>query len=163
MDLLEVGNKAMTNLEEQTHFSFWAALKSPLIVSTDLTSISETSLAILLNEEIIAINQDDAGVAISYVPSLSTEGSIQIWAGPLSSGSSRFVILALNENNSTTQDITIPLASVPGFSGLTAAVRLNVRDVWAQTYLINATGDVSQIIYLPAVQSHQTKVLVFSE
>lgn len=158
MDLLEVGNNAMTMLEEQTHFAFWAALKSPLIVSVDLAAINQSSLDIILNKEIIAINQDDLGVAVNYVPSLSVEKSIQIWTGPLSSGSSKFVILALNEN-SATQTISIPLSSIPDFSKY---VRGNwkVRDVWGKTYLTNVN---SQLITLPNVQSHQTIVLVFSQ
>jgi alpha-galactosidase len=155
MDVLEIGNNAMTVLEEQTHFSFWAALKSPLIASTNLLSINQTSLDILLNEEIIAINQDDAGVAVNYIPGLSLEGSLQIWAGPLNSGDSKFVILALNEKN-VTQDISFDLSTVPQFAD-SAGGTSRVRDVWAQkTMLVNGT------VYLSQVGVHETKVLVFS-
>lgn len=155
MDVLEIGNNAMTVLEEQTHFSFWAALKSPLIASTNLLSINQASLDILLNEEIIAINQDDAGVAVNYIPGLSLEGSLQIWAGPLNSGDSKFVILALNEKN-VTQDISFDLSTVPQFAG-SAGGTSRVRDVWAQkTMLANGT------VYLSQVGVHETKVLVFS-
>src|SRR5437868_5187068 len=112
MDLLEIGNGNFTEHEERTHFSFWAALKSPLMVSTHLASLRQSSLDILLNKEIIAISQDDLGTAVDYVPELSTEGKTQIWAGPLGTGQSRFVILAFNED-STAQDIKIPLEKVP--------------------------------------------------
>ncbi|KAF3008309.1 hypothetical protein E8E14_006230 [Neopestalotiopsis sp. 37M] len=155
MDVLEIGNNAMTVLEEQTHFSFWAALKSPLIASTNLLSINQTSLNILLNEEIIAINQDDAGVAVNYIPGLSLEGSLQIWAGPLNSGDSKFVILALNEKN-VTQDISFDLITVPQFAD-SAGGTSRVRDVWAQKNML-ANGTV----YLSQVGVHETKVLVFS-
>ncbi|KAH8203885.1 hypothetical protein TruAng_001949 [Truncatella angustata] len=115
MDMLEIGNANMTELEEQTHFSFWAALKSPLIIGANLASINQSSLEVLLNKEIIAINQDDAGIAVDYASALSNEGSFQLWAGPLTSGSSKFVILAFNEKE-TTKDITIPLYAVPRYA-----------------------------------------------
>ncbi|RYO88596.1 hypothetical protein DL766_007239 [Monosporascus sp. MC13-8B] len=158
MDMLEIGNGVMTELEEQTHFSFWAALKSPLIASANLQTISRSSLDILLNEEIIAINQDDAGAAVEYVPALSTEGSTQVWVGPLSSGKSRFVILAFNEKNTTQSSIEIPLFKVPRFAEHVDGSG-RVRDVWA-------TRDFRQTdnnLVLEGFGPHETKVLVFSQ
>lgn len=157
MDLLEVGNNAMTLFEEQTHFSFWAALKSPLIASTNLLSISQSSLDILLNREIIAINQDNAGVAVSYVPDLSEEASIQIWAGPLKSGNSKFVILAFNEKNQT-QDISFGLSQIPQYVESVRQTNVShIKDVWG-----NKTWQGNDTVVLRQVGVHQTKVLVFS-
>jgi alpha-galactosidase len=62
LDMLEVGNAGLTIPEQQTHFAFWAAAKSPLVISTDLNAISDEALAILTNERIIALN-------VSGVPS----------------------------------------------------------------------------------------------
>ncbi|KAI8227752.1 Alpha-galactosidase [Colletotrichum sp. SAR 10_96] len=74
MDMLEVGvGNVMSEVEEQTHFSFWAALKSPLIIGADVTKIREQSLKVLLNRDIIAISQDQRGEAVKYLPELSTE------------------------------------------------------------------------------------------
>ncbi|KAI0156900.1 glycoside hydrolase superfamily [Xylariaceae sp. FL1272] len=153
MDLLEIGNNFMSTTEEETHMAFWAALKSPLIASVNLDTISETSLDILMNKEIIAINQDELGVAINYIPGPSIEESIQIWAGPLSSAQSRFVILAFNEKNAT-QDISFRLSDIPGFY---TAVQGNytVRDVWSKRYLAGVTNNIK----LPNVTAHETKVL----
>jgi len=156
MDLLEIGNGDLTEDEERTHFSFWAALKSPLMVSTNLSKIRPSSLNVLLNKEIIAISQDDLGVAVDYAPKLSVEGSIQIWAGPLDNGRSKFVILAFNEG-ATVQDITIPLQQVPRYPRGQSALR--VRDVWEKKSL----GQAGNEIHLKGVRPHETKVLVFSE
>jgi alpha-galactosidase len=156
MDMLEIGTGAMTEFEEQTHFSFWAALKSPLIIGADITKMNQSSLDILLNDEIIAISQDDAGIAATYLPSLSTEGSIQVWAGPLSAGSFEHVILALNYGASAT-NITIPWSGIPQLQNSTRA-SYKVRDVWAATDL----GTITTGITLSDVSSHQTKVLVVS-
>jgi len=56
LDLLEVGNNGLTLAEQQTHFAFWAAVKSPLFISTDLTKISPEALSILQNRDVIALN-----------------------------------------------------------------------------------------------------------
>ena len=157
MDMLEIGTGTMTEFEEQTHFSFWAALKSPLIIGADITTISNTSLAILLNKEVIAISQDNAGVAVSYLPELSIEGSFQIWAGPLSSGNSKYVILALNEGKSGV-NITIPLNSISKLENSISGPRYKARDVWDRKDL----GVVERTITLTNVSSHQTKLLVLS-
>jgi alpha-galactosidase len=156
MDMLEIGTGTMTEYEEQTHFSFWAALKSPLIIGADISTMNKSSLDILLNEEIIAINQDDAGIAASYLPALSTEGSVQIWSGPLTGGSAEHVILALNYGSNAT-DIYIPWSGIPELqAGVAASYR--VRDVWAAQNL----GIIETGITMKNVSSHQTKVLIVS-
>jgi alpha-galactosidase len=146
----------MTEFEEQTHFSFWAALKSPLIIGADITTISNTSLAILLNEEVIAISQDNAGIAPTYLPNISTEGSVQVWAGPLSSQNSKCVILALNYGNNST-DISIPWDQIPTLQNFTSA-NVKIRDVWAEKNLMTTGMEIK----LLNVSSHQTKLLVLS-
>lgn len=156
MDMLEIGKGMMTEFEEQTHFSFWAALKSPLIIGADVMNLPTSSLAILLNQEIIAISQDDAGIAVTYLPELSIEGSLQIWSGPLRGGNFDHVILALNYGSNTT-NITIPWSGVPQLQNSTGA-SYNVRDVWAATNLGIITGEIT----LTNVTSHQTKVLLIS-
>ena len=62
-DMLEVGNNGLTLNEQRAHFALWALLKSPLIASADLRPISKEALTILLADEVIAVNQDDLGVA----------------------------------------------------------------------------------------------------
>lgn len=57
MDMLEIG-RGLTPTEEQTHFAMWCAMSSPLLIGCDLTEIAPTSLELLKNEELIALNQD---------------------------------------------------------------------------------------------------------
>ena len=60
-DMLEVGNGGMSTSEYRTHFSLWAISKAPLILGCDLTNMTQDTLDILKNEEVIAINQDTLG------------------------------------------------------------------------------------------------------
>ena len=55
-DMLEIGNGGLTEEEEKTHFSMWAMSKAPLIIGCDLNKVSDSSLAVLMNKKIIAIN-----------------------------------------------------------------------------------------------------------
>lgn len=57
-DMLEVGNGNLSPAEERTHFAFWSAMKSPLIIGTDLGKTSAEQNAILLNRYLLAFNQD---------------------------------------------------------------------------------------------------------
>lgn len=58
MDMLEVGNGGMDDNEYVTHFSLWAMLSSPLLMSTDINHILPRDFSIIANPAIIALNQD---------------------------------------------------------------------------------------------------------
>lgn len=68
----EVGNHAdgtneplpvMTMREWESHFSLWAALKSPLQIGSDIRNINASVLKIMANADVIAVNQGRMGVA----------------------------------------------------------------------------------------------------
>ena len=61
MDMLEIG-RGLTQDEEETHFGLWCIMASPLLIGCDMTSIPAPSLALLKNEELIALNQDPLGL-----------------------------------------------------------------------------------------------------
>lgn len=151
MDMLEIGVANMTLQEQQTHFSFWAALKSPLIVGADLQKLSNESMSVLKNKEVIAISQDRLGRAAHYLPALSKESVSQVWAGELSGG--RTVVLAFNELNTSTT-LTLPLGDVPGLAGSNGSMP-NIRDVWRGEQLSTRTANLT----LDAT-AHETRLLV---
>jgi len=55
-DMLEIGNGGLTEIEEKTHMALWAITKAPLIIGCDLEKVTPSSLSILKNEFLIAIN-----------------------------------------------------------------------------------------------------------
>lgn len=63
-DMLEVGNRGLTENEERAHFGIWAIAKSPLLIGTDLTKISSRSLAILKNVVSAPPHQDPIEVLV---------------------------------------------------------------------------------------------------
>ena len=55
----------MSLAEYRAHYSVWAILASPLVLGTDLRSLASDHpdcLALLLNKDIVAVNQDAGGL-----------------------------------------------------------------------------------------------------
>ena len=61
MDMLEIG-RSLSESEERVHFGLWCLMSSPLLVGCDMTTLSERSLELLKNPELIALNQDSLGL-----------------------------------------------------------------------------------------------------
>lgn len=151
MDMLEIGNGNMTLYEQQTHMTFWAALKSPLMIGADLQTLPEESLEVLKNQEIIAISQDSLGEAVKYLPGLSTEKATQVWAGALTGG--KVVVLVLSELTNLTM-VNISLGDIPG---LVDDRSYTVRDIWGARSLGRVKGNIAL-----DVATHQTRAIIFS-
>ncbi len=83
-DMLEVGNGGMTVEEYRTHVTLWAMLAAPLIAGNDLTRMTPDTIGLLTQPEVIAIDQDSAGIQGDR---LSAEGGFEVWTRPLSDGS----------------------------------------------------------------------------
>ncbi|KAH8895427.1 glycoside hydrolase [Thozetella sp. PMI_491] len=114
LDMMEIGNGGLTESEERAHFGLWAITKSPIILGTNLTKISDSSLAIIKNEGILSINQDHLGKAATYFqPSgaaAPVSGSLYpYWAGPLTDGVVVGIVAADGE-----ADFSVDFADVPG-------------------------------------------------
>ncbi len=57
MDMLEVG-RGFSPEEDRTHFGLWCIMNSPLLVGCDMTKMDATTINLLTNAELIAVNQD---------------------------------------------------------------------------------------------------------
>ena len=79
--------------------ALWCAIKSPLLLGNDLTTISAARLAIVGNVALLAVNQDPLGRAalrVGYTANVS-----QVWAGPLAGGAAVVVMLNAGPGNAT--------------------------------------------------------------
>ena len=54
-----VGFGGCSDVEYRTHFALWCLFGVPLMMGCDLRTVNETSKALMLNKELIAINQDE--------------------------------------------------------------------------------------------------------
>ena len=76
MDMLEIGRGLKPN-EEEVHFGMWCIMSSPLMIGCDLTTIPASSLALITNPELIALNQDPLGLQ-AYVVQHEGEGYVLV-------------------------------------------------------------------------------------
>lgn len=136
LDMLEVGNGQMSDAGYMTHFSMCkvyspiekpstdtdchtvgtgSVLKSPLIIGTDISSLSTSDFSILVNPAIIAVNQDPLGISAQL--RWNTSDTL-LWSGPLSP----------TGNSSTTLDMVVALVNI---GNSTANIEASMSDIFA--------------------------------
>ncbi|KAG6377410.1 glycoside hydrolase family 27 protein [Boletus reticuloceps] len=159
-DILEIGNGDFTYDEAKTHFTAWALMKAPLLISTNLATISQEMLNILKNTEIIAINQDPAyGTSVSPFrwginPDWTFNSSFpaQFWSGPSENGTVFMLINTLDEP----ADMFFNLTESPW---IRAGREYSVRDIWAHTN----NGTVVRNYTATDVPPHGVVALLFQD
>ena len=82
--LLQVGNGGMTADENRTQLNLWAVLAAPMMLGNDVRIMTRETLGLLINEEVIAVDQDPLGRQGKRV---AQNGSSEVWARPLADGS----------------------------------------------------------------------------
>jgi alpha-galactosidase len=109
-DMMEVGRSGLTDTEQRSHFALWAMMAAPLIAGNDVRAMSQSTLDILRNRTLIAINQDSLGLQATQV---SFDGTRRVLAKRLSNGD---VAVALFNQGSAATTISTT-ASAIGKSG----------------------------------------------
>lgn len=122
MDMLQVG-RGMTYEEDKTHFTMWCMMNSPLLAGNDLTKMSEKTIEILTNKEIIALNQDPL---VYQARRLVDYGDLEIWAKPLGSTMSGIVAVTLLNRSIKTSKMLLQLDSI----GIDANKGYSMQDLW---------------------------------
>jgi len=117
-DMLEVGNGGMNHDEYITHMSLWVLLAAPLLAGNDLSKMSQETLDILTNKEVIAVDQDAKG---QQGRRLSQEGPLEVWAKPLADGG---VAVGLFNRGESVNPIMV------NFKDLGIRKQVQVRDLW---------------------------------
>ncbi|KLO81597.1 Alpha-N-acetylgalactosaminidase precursor [Fusarium fujikuroi] len=132
-DLLEVGNSGMTFDEQATHFALWAMLKSALMISTDITALSDQTVAVLQNKDLISINQDAAVKPVSLVQRWTSDRDL--WAGPLANGD--VAVLYVDQSNSA-RTLSLQLSAL----GYQSA---DIKDLWTGKTTTGAASFSKQV------------------
>ena len=126
------GQTPLTDVEQRTQFSMWCLLQAPLIIGSDIRSISATALKTLSNKAAIAINQDPA----AYSPKvISKTNSSQVWVRHLHNGD---VAVAMINTGDVAADITLLLSDVVC---TTCPRKASITDLWAGVDSLGSYGD----------------------
>lgn len=111
-------NNKQTMEEQKAQFSLWSIIAAPLFLGNDVRNISPEVKKILLNKEVIAVNQDKAGISGFKVIS---DNNMEIWVRPLHDGTKAVVLFNKTDSNSQ--------LSVK-FSEIGMSKKVKVRDLW---------------------------------
>ena len=117
-DMLEIGNGKMDQDEWRTQMTLWCVLAAPLFAGNDLTQMKPKVLEILTNPEVIAIDQDPAGIQGHCA---RQEGPTQIWTKALADGGMAVALLNLNPH---------PATVTANFKDIGLPKHVTARDLW---------------------------------
>jgi alpha-galactosidase len=147
-DMLQIGIGGMNADEYRTQMSLWSLLAAPLIAGNDIRQMSEETKSILMNDEVIAIDQDSAAKPVER---LLTQGKTEIVWRPLANGS---IALGIFNRGDAPAQVSLPWSSV---TALLHGGKLTVRDLWLHQP-IQMTGDS----YSSSVPAHGVVLLTVS-
>ena len=145
MDMLEVG-RSLTTEEDKTHFGMWCIMNSPLLIGCDLRNIKSTTLNLLKNKELIALNQDPL-YQQAYVAGLVNGCYLLVKDLEELNGTKR--AFAVYNPNDETKTVTVL------FKDIDLAGTVKLRDVF-QKQDIGETTDSYEV----KVPAHGTRIYV---
>jgi MYXO-CTERM domain-containing protein len=113
--------------------TLWAMMPSPLMFGGMMTKLSNDSwtLALMTNEEVLAVNQDALG---NRAKRLSQQNNTEVWARDLADGRKAVALF-----NRGTQDATVSVT----FSQLGLTGTPSVRDLWRKQDATGMTTGIS--------------------
>ena len=122
----------MTAAEAQAQLTMWAIVAAPLILGSDPRQLSPSTIKMLENPRVIAIDQDRLGIQGTAV---REEGSGQVWVKPLTGGERAVALL----NRGST---AIRITTSSGAIRIARAAGYRIENLWANT-TVTTTGKIS--------------------
>jgi len=131
MDMMQIGRNTFTQNQEKSHFGLWCIMSSPLLIGCDLRSIPASTVGIITNPEVIAVNQDKLGLQAELV---SRAGKQFVLAKQIEVDQGKVRAVALFNCGSSAATMRI------NFSDIQLSENAKVRDMWARKDLGTFTG-----------------------
>jgi alpha-galactosidase len=125
----------MTGAQAQAQFSMWAIVAAPLILGSDPRALSNATIGMLENREVIAVDQDPMGVQGTVV---AQEGDGQVWSKPLAGGAA--AVALLNRGS-----VPLRMTTTASTVGLASAASYTVRDLWAHRST-ESDGEIGAVV-----------------
>ncbi len=125
----------MSGAQAQAQMSMWAIVAAPLVLGTDPRTLSQASITMLENSQVIAIDQDPLGIQGRPI---KQQGSAQVWVKPLAGGDRA---VALLNRGPTAIRITTTARAI----GLPHVSAYNLHDIWQHT-TCRTTGAINALV-----------------
>jgi len=138
----DLGEPRLSPDEQISHMTLWSLMASPLLIGCDLTRCNDFTRNLLLNDDVIAVNQDPLGAAARCVKEQGNarraaratrdtplsplfpddgEAMADVWARPLDDGGLAVALINLDD---TTAEVSVSWEEL-GITG-----KQDVRDLW---------------------------------
>lgn len=144
LDMMVMGMRGMTDALDRIHMGLWAISSAPLMVGSDLTRLSPSTLSLLTNKEALEIHNDPYGLQPIKIDEPAP--GIQIWAKPMAVAGRRAIAI-LNRTDAGTE-VKLNWEKL----GLTGPPKSS-REVWNKRDLASADTAV-------AVPAHDLTLLI---
>ncbi len=144
-DIMQVGNPGLSPTEGRSVMGLWSIMAAPLLAGNDLRHMSWVTRSILTNPEVIAVDQDRAGVQGRRFQSA---GGRELWIRRLANGDRAIVLLNRTAGRAT---LTADARAI----GLRPAGTYFVRNLWSHR-LTTTAGPIA--VVLPAHGSAMLRV-----
>ena len=146
MDMLEVG-RGLSEEEDKTHFGMWCIMSSPLLIGCDMSTLKTSTLRLLKNSDLIALNQDSLCLQ-AYVVQHKNDTYILVKEIETLYGKTRAVAFY----NPTDAAVNMSL----DFADIELAGHVNIRDLF--TGEESSTDEKSYSVQVPV---HGTRIYRF--
>ena len=110
----------LTPNEQYTHVTLWSMISAPLLLGCDLSKLDAFTRSLLVNDEVIAVNQDRLGRPARRIRHVDAES---VWVRTLANGDK---VVALVNRAPYAHAVSVPFAEL-GEDG-----PRRVRDLWRQ-------------------------------
>ncbi|MBW8780325.1 MAG: glycoside hydrolase family 27 protein [Verrucomicrobia bacterium] len=123
----------LTPDEQRTMMTLWSIARSPLILGADMTKLDEATLALLTNDEVLAVNQASTGNR-----QLFEKGDLIAWVADVPKSKDKY--LAVFNTGDAPAPVPVELSSI-GFTD-----RVAVRDLWALRTQDDVRGTFAPVV-----------------
>ncbi|CAO3685957.1 unnamed protein product [Umbelopsis vinacea] len=144
-DFIIAGDPNLTMDEQRSHYALWCSFSAPLILSSDIPTLTKEHIAYLTNKDLISLDQD---ALVRQATLISQDDTFDLLAKSLSNGDRALTIL---NKGSSTASVTVTLGKLGFHVG--GHCTYQVKDLWTG----NSSIQTSQIT-ANNIPSHGTAV-----
>ena len=132
---------SLTPDEQYTHIGLWCPLAAPLLIGSDMAKLDDFTLSLLMNDEVLAVDQDEPGQQATCVAKINEVGGmvadVRVYEKELADGGH-----AIGFFNLGTEPVKLDYND---FTKLHVSGKQTIRDLWRQqniATLNTATGSL---------------------
>ena len=161
-DMMVIGMGNVTEVMARSHMALWCMMNSPILLGFDLANdtLWEANKHIVLNNDVIALNQDPLGIQCKRIYSsvaatgdpsteyIANTNRIDVLAKPLANGDLALTFINVGSGTNGAKSASVDVADIVKYLGgkminaeaFKNAACYKVKDLWTKAESINDSG-----------------------